>query len=226
MDFAFLSKTGVFQGISPQELPALLQSVRAEEKNFPKGSVIYRAGETVSAMGLILSGRVCIENDDIWGNKSILGTASAGQVFAESYACIPSEPIMVSVIAEEETSILFLHMGRLLQACTAASPLHIRIMQNLFFAAVQKNLNLSRRIFHTSAKSIRGRLLSYLSAQAMQEGSSDFYIPFNRQQLADYLSVDRSALSNELSKMQKEGMLTVKRNHFTLTSNTLKFSLS
>ena len=99
-------------------------------------------------------------------------------------------------------------------------------MQNLFFAAVQKNLNLSRRIFHTSAKSIRGRLLSYLSAQAMQEGSLDFYIPFNRQQLADYLSVDRSALSNELSKMQKEGMLTVKRNHFTLTSNTLKFSLS
>lgn len=77
-------------------------------------------------------------------------------------------------------------------------------------------MNLSRRIFHTTSKSIRGRLLSYLSYQATRQGSLQFTIPFNRQQLADYLSVDRSAMSNELSKMQKEGMLTVNRNYFVL----------
>ena len=88
--------------------------------------------------------------------------------------------------------------------------------------ASQKNLNLSRRSVHTSAKSIRGRLLSYLSDQALAQGSRSFSIPFNRQQLADYLNVDRSAMSNELSKMQKEGLLQSDRNQFTLISMDLE----
>ena len=212
-----LSKTILFQGASPQEIEAMLHCLQAEEKTFRKGEIIYHAGASISSMGLVLSGSVSIENDDIWGNKSILDTAEAGHVFAETYACTPNEPIMVSVVASENTTILFLHVGRLLQVCSNACPHHTRIIQNLLFISTQKNLNLSRRIFHTSAKSIRGRLLSYLSFQAMQKDSLNFTIPFNRQQLADYLSVDRSALSNELSKMQKEGLLTVEKNHFILT---------
>ena len=148
--------------------------------------------------------------------KSILDTASAGQVFAETYACVPSEPMMVSVVASEKTEVLFLNIGRILQVCTNNCSHHNKIIHNLLSVSARKNLNLSRRIFHTSAKSIRGRLLSYLSYQAMKNGSREFDIPFSRQQLADYLSVDRSALSNELSKMQKDGLLKVSRNHFTL----------
>ena len=137
-------------------------------------------------------------------------------MFAETYACVPGVPLMISVVAAEAAEILFLDMSRILHPCTNACEFHNQLVRNLLSVASQKNLNLSWRIFHTSSKSIRGRLLSYLSFQAAQHGSRDFVIPFNRQQLADYLSVDRSALSNELSKMQRDGLLKAHRSHFTL----------
>ena len=124
--------------------------------------------------------------------------------------------MMVSVVASEKTEVLFLNVSRILQVCNNNCSHHNKIIHNLLAVSARKNLNLSRRIFHTSAKSIRGRLLSYLSYQAMKNGSHEFDIPFSRQQLADYLSVDRSALSNELSKMQKEGLLQANRSHFLL----------
>ena len=216
IDYLFLSNTILFQGTSPEEVKAMLGCLQAEQKTYQKGEMIYRMGDAVPAMGLVLSGSVSIENDDIWGNKSILDTASAGQVFAETYACVPSEPMMVSVVASEKTEVLFLNVNRILQTCSNSCSHHNKIIHNLLSVSARKNLNLSRRIFHTSAKSIRGRLLSYLSYQAMKNGSREFDIPFSRQQLADYLSVDRSALSNELSKMQKEGLLQADRSHFLL----------
>ena len=124
--------------------------------------------------------------------------------------------VMISVVAAEACDILFLDVGRMLQVCPNSCGFHNKLIRNLLSIASQKNLTLSRRIFHTSSKTIRGRLLSYLSFQSVKHGSREFEIPFNRQQLADYLSVDRSAMSNELSKMQREGLLTVDRSHFIL----------
>ena len=219
MDYLFLANTMIFQGITPDEIKAMLGCLQAERKTYEKGEMIYRMGDVIPAMGLVLSGRVSIENDDIWGNKSILDTASSGQFFAETYACVPSEPMMVSVVASEKTEVLLLNVSRILQVCSNNCSHHNKIIHNLLSISARKNLNLSRRIFHTSSKSIRGRLLSYLSYHAMKHGSREFDIPFSRQQLADYLSVDRSALSNELSKMQKEGLLSVNRSHFVLLEN-------
>lgn len=216
MDLSFLMKTPLFQGTAEEDVGAMLACLGAISKKLPKGSIIYRAGELAQNMGMVLTGSVHIENNDVWGNKSILDHAGPGQVFAESYACVPGEPLMVSVVAAEDCEILFLNISRLLQPCSNACMHHLRLIRNLLTIAAQKNLILSRRIFHTSSKSIRGRLLSYLSEQALREGKNDFMIPFNRQQLADYLSVDRSALSNELSKMQRDGLLAVDKNHFRL----------
>ena len=167
-------------------------------------------------MGLVLSGGVNIEIDDLWGNKTILGHVDAGQLFAETYACIPGEPLMVSVVASEKSSVLFLNAGKLITTCQSSCTHHNKLIQNLLQISAQKNLALSRRSLHTSSKTIRGRLLSYLSEQAKRSGSYRFTIPFNRQQLADYLGVDRSAMSNELSKMQREGILLYHRNSFVL----------
>ena len=217
MDHLFLSNTLLFRGISPGEVKTMLTCLNAETRQYPRGAAIYYVGDVISSLGLVLSGSVSIENDDVWGNKSILDHAQPGQVFAETYACVPGEPLMISVVAAEPCEILFLDVGRMLRVCSNSCGFHNRLIRNLLTIASQKNLNLSRRIFHTSSKSIRGRLLSYLSFQARQHGSRDFIIPFNRQQLADYLSVDRSALSNELSKMQREGLLRFDRNHFCLT---------
>ena len=216
MDYHFLSKTILFRGTSPEEVRTMLDCLSAENKQFQRGSVIYHAGDVIHSIGLVLSGSVSIENDDVWGNKSILDKVGPGHVFAETYACVPGEPLMISVVAAEPVEILFLDMSRVLHICSNACDFHSKLIRNLLAISSQKNHNLSRRIFHPSSKSIRGRLLSYLSFQATQHGSRDFEIPFNRQQLADYLSVDRSAMSNELSKMQRDGLLRLERNHFSL----------
>ena len=217
MDCNFLEKTILFRGISAEEIRTMLDCLEAKEQTYQKGSVIFREGDVTETMGLVLSGSVRIENNDIWGNKSILDSIGAGQVFAETYACVPGEPLMVSAVAAEDCRILMLNARKMLHTCPKTCAHHSKLIRNLLTISSQKNLNLSRRIFHTSSKSIRGRLMSYLSDQASRQGSYEFTIPYNRQQLADYLSVDRSALSNELGKMQREGMLKVKKNHFLLS---------
>ena len=216
MDFVQISKTDLFQGTRPEDAEAMLKCLEAREKQFQKDETIYYVGDRVSELGLVLSGSVLIENDDLWGNRSILDRIGPGQIFAETYACVPGEKLLVTVTAAEKTEVLFLNVGKILRVCTNACSFHARLIRNLLTLSARKNLNLSRRIFHTSAKSIRGRLLSYLSWQAVKQGSREFDIPFNRQQLADYLGVDRSAMSAELGKMKREGLIQVDRSHFRM----------
>lgn len=219
MNYLFLSKTLLFRGAAEAEIREMLQCLGAHTKQYAKGETICRAGDVVESMGLVLSGAVHIENDDVWGNKSILSHVEAGRIFAETYACIPGEPLMVNVTATEKTEVLFLNTARLLKTCPNSCAHHSILIKNLLQISAQKNLELSRRILHTSSKTIRGRLLSYFSEQAVKGGSLKFTIPFNRQQLADYLGVDRSAMSNELSKMQSDGILDYEKNTFRLNEN-------
>lgn len=216
MDFLFLTETPLFRGTTAQDLEAMLACLGTDVRSYEKGQMIYRAGEVISSLGIMLSGSALIENDDIWGNTTVLDCVGPGQIFAETYACTPDESLMVNVVAAEAAQILFLNVSRVLQVCPNACGHHNTLIRNLLALSAQKNLNLSRKIFHTSPKTIRGRLLSYLSYQSMRSGSSSFTISFNRQQLADYLNVDRSALSNELSKMQRDGLIQVERNRFVL----------
>ena len=207
MDFYKLSKTVLFQGATPEETEQMLSCLKAGKRKYKKEEMIYRVGEVVSCIGIVLSGSVLIENDDIWGNRSVLERAGEGEIFAETYASIPDQKMLVNVIAAEDTEILFLNVGKMLHLCSNSCIFHNELIKNLLQVSAQKNLALSRR-----------RLLSYLSNQAVLCNSKEFDIPFNRQQLADYLSVDRSALSKELGKMSKEGLIYVKKSHFRLLS--------
>ncbi|MCI5802431.1 MAG: Crp/Fnr family transcriptional regulator [Oscillospiraceae bacterium] len=216
MDCAFLTRTALFEGMDEKDAGAVLRCLDAREKEYSRGDMICRAGEPVESMGLVLTGSVNVEIDDLWGGRTILAHVGAGQLFAETYACIPGEPLMVNVEACERTVVLFISAARLLSSCESCCVYHSRLIQNLLRISAQKNLALSRRSLHTSAKSIRGRVLSYLSEQARRCGGRCFTIPFNRQQLADYLNVDRSALSGELGRMRRDGLLDYERNRFTL----------
>ena len=220
MNDLFLTHTLLFRGTDAAQARAMLDCLGAYEKQYRKGDTILHAGDCVSSMGLILSGSVNIEIDDLWGNKTILSHLEAGQLFAETYAFIPGEPLMVNVIANEASQVLFLNAARLLATCPNSCEHHNKLIRNLLQIAAQKNLAFSRRSLHTSRKTIRDRLLSYLSQQAKQFGSYQFTIPFNRQQLADYLGVDRSAMSNELGKMQRDGILTYHKSSFQLLMGT------
>ena len=186
------------------------------ERNFKKGDIILAEGEPTDQMGVVLSGMVLIEHCDVWGNRILLGNAAPGAVFAESYACIPGEPLQISVVASEDTSVLFLNVGKVLTTCTNSCEFHTKLVRNLLTVCAGKSLDLSRRILHSTSKSIRGRLMSYFSECIKKSGSYSFEIPYNREQLASYLGVDRSAMSNELSKMKKEGLIQYHKNHFTI----------
>jgi len=216
MNENFLANTILFRGIKKEELSAVLACLSPLTKTFQKGETIFHIGDIIHDIGIILSGGVYLENIDVWGNITILDHIGPGQVFAEAYACSLSEPSMVNVIAAANSEILFFNTARILKTCSNTCIHHSRIIQNLLMISARKNLSLSRRIFHTTPKSIRAKVLSYLSSQAMELGKYEFKIPFNRQQLADYLGVDRSALSNELSKMQREGIITYEKNYFHL----------
>lgn len=219
MDLELLAKAPLFSGITPEEIRQLLECLDVKRQSYGREQVILHAGDVTERLGLVLSGAVNIERDDFWGSRTLLSRVEPGQVFAETYACVPGEPMLVNAVAAERTEVLFLDMKKALSGCPSACAWHNRLIRNLLAASAQKNLLLSRRIMHTSAKTIRGRLLSYLSAEADRQGSRSIEIPFNRQQLADYLSVDRSALSAELGKMQKDGILSYRKNHFTLTES-------
>lgn len=216
MDPLFLTKTPLFQGIAPKELEQMLGCLGASARQYGKGQTIYHVGETVEQMGVVVTGSVHVVQDDVWGNRSIWAQVGPGQVFAETYASLPGEVLNVGVEAVEETQVLFLDVGRVLQVCPGGCPFHSRLLRNLLQVMALKNLNLTRKISHITPRSIRDRMLAYLSNEAVRQGTMDFRIPFNRQQLADYLSVDRSALSAELSKMKREGLLDYQKNHFVL----------
>lgn len=211
-----LTQTSLFSGISQADLSALLSCLAAVERRYSKGAVILAEGEPTQWMGLVLEGRAIISCADVWGKSSILGFAEPGAVFGEAYACVLGEALLISVCAAEETRVLFLNVGKLLTVCGNACPFHARLIRNLLSISAGKNLQLSRRIFHTTPKSIRGRLLSYFSECAKKSGSLTFTLPFNRQQLADYLGVDRSAMSSELSKMQRVGLIQVQGGTITM----------
>lgn len=218
LDYKFLSQTLLFANLAPIEIEKLLNSIDYSIKKFKKSEIIYSCGTTNPCLGIVLYGNVQIENIDFWGNKSILDHLSSGKVFAEAYACMKDEPLMVDVISLNESSILLINLSSFFNSQTL-NPLHLIFYRNLFNITIYKNLHLTRRSFHTAPKSIRGKLISYLSTQATIEKSQEFMIPFNRQQLADYLNVDRSALSNELSKMQKDGLISINKNRFILSKS-------
>ncbi|MCI8961269.1 MAG: Crp/Fnr family transcriptional regulator [Lachnospiraceae bacterium] len=211
----FISRTALFRGCTEEDIRNMAERLDFRTVSYKKGEVIFAAGSMVTEIGLVLSGSVRIEHTDLWGDKGILNITPAGGVFAESYACIPDEPMLVDAVANEDSDILFINVPGLF----SFGPLwesQNRLIQNLLMISAEKNLQLSRRSLHTSPKTIRGRLFSYFSQQVSAQGSSRITIPFDRQQLADYLNLDRSALSKELGKMKRDGLIAYYRNRFEI----------
>ena len=218
MNYTFLSDTRLFRGSSESEIEAMLSCLSAVTRRYKKGEIIYHTGEIIENIGVVLSGGVNIEHDDYWGNTSLISYAAPGMIFGETYACLTGVPLMINVVADADTQILFLNVSKIMQTCSSTCTHHSTLIKNLLDISAHKNLQLSRRILHTSYKKIRDRLLSYFLEQQKINGTSHFTIHFNRQQLADYLNVDRSAMCNELSSMQKDGLLSYDKNTITLNN--------
>ena len=212
-----LRNSPFFKGLSDGEILSVLHCVNAATISTKRSSYIFRAGDTTEVMGLVLAGSVLVIQEDLWGHRNILSKCCAGDFFGEPYAASPGSVLNISVIADEDCEILFLNVQRLLVSCPAACEHHQKLIRNLVCVLANKLLIFNDKITHVGKRTTRDKLLSYLSAESVRQSSLSFDIPFNRQQLADYLCIDRAAMSAELSKLQKEGLIKTNRNHFELT---------
>ena len=203
-----MTSSPLFRDIAPADLASLLDCLDARERAYEKGAWLLRRGEWTDRLGLVLSGTVHILREDFWGSRSIVGLAGPGEIFAESYA-LAGEPLEVSVLAASDARVLLLRVETALTGCG-------QLTRNLTALLAEKNLTLTRKMRHMARRTTREKLLSYLSAQALRSGGPEFDIPMDRQQLADYLAVDRSAMSAALGKLRDEGVLEFRKNHFRL----------
>ena len=192
----------LFQGLTEADIDQMERSRCLRRKAFARRQTIFCTGDAVHEIGIVLQGAVHIESIDLWGSKSILSEVGEGQAFAETYAFC-GEPLMVDVLAAADCEVLFLDTAALFRP-HAEHSWQDRLLRNLLRVSMKKNLALSRRILCTAPKTVRGRLLTYLSGQAVQAGGME------------YLNLDRSALSKELCRMRDEGLLTFRKNHFVL----------
>ncbi|MDD6992244.1 MAG: Crp/Fnr family transcriptional regulator [Oscillospiraceae bacterium] len=211
-----LMKTQLFSGVGENDIEAMLACMQAKLCSYKKGEYVLRQGERVGNIMVLVRGKLHIQRDDYWGNRSIISVVSPGEMFGEAYAAPESGPILNDVLALEDSAVIFFDVKRIISVCPSACKFHSIAVQNLFFAISEKNRKLVRKLGVMSRRTTREKLIAYLSDEAKRQRSSSFSIPFNRQQLADFLSVDRSAMSNELCRMRDEGLLEFEKNRFVL----------
>lgn len=211
-----LKHSPLFRGITEDELGAMLDCLSGTIRKYKKDASIFRWGDHISQIGLILKGNVHIVRESYWGKESLLARLGPGDLFGETYACVPQAAFDGTALAAADTEILFLDLKRVLTTCSSACRFHTRLIQNLLGVLAEKNLHFSRKIDCLAPHTIRAKLMEYFSQQTRLQGTRTFTIPFNRQQLADYLSVDRSSMTVELYKMKDEGLIKFQKNQFTV----------
>lgn len=206
----------LFAGIAPEDLSAMLGCLTPRVADIPKGAPVFLEGDEAGFIGFVLEGAIQIVRDDFYGNRSILSHAGQGEAFAEAFACAQIPHMPVSAYALKDSKIVFFSCQKMLTVCTSACRFHNQLVRNLLTVVAGRNLDLGKKIQVMSQKTTREKLLAYLMQQAKERGNEEFTIPFNRQALADYLGVERSAMSAELSKLRTEGILDTKGSYFHL----------
>lgn len=217
-NFAVCMANPLFAGIDRQELDSLMHCMDAKIVTVRKHAPVFLEGDPAGFIGVVLSGAVQVVRDDFYGNRSLLAIAEQGELFAESFACAGAETMPVSGYALQDSEVLWLECRKMLTVCTNACRFHNQLVNNLLRIVAQKNLIQNRKIQFMSQKTTKDKLMAYLLDQAKQKGSAEFTIPVERQALADYLGVERSAMSAELSKLRKAGVLECKGSWFRLHS--------
>ena len=211
-----LSKTKLFSGVSKEDVESMLGCLNAKLYDYKKGDYVFRQGEHLSNITILVKGSLHIQKDDYWGNRAIVNRVAIGEMFGEAYIAPESGHLLNDVVAVEDSSVIFFDVKRIIMVCSSACRFHTMVVQNLFFSISEKNRKLIQKLGYISNRSTREKLMAYLSEESKKLNSSSFTIPFNRQQLADFLSVDRSAMSNELCKMRNEGLIRFEKNYFEL----------
>lgn len=215
-NYLALKNCTLFEGVDEADIQKILVCLAGHERKYERDSYVFRADDKVHFVYLILSGSMNIIDEDFWGNRSIIETMYADTLFGEAYVFANKEKHLVSVVAVEDSVLLEINPEKLFNTCSKGCDCHRRLIRNMAGILSEKIVRLTEKSGHIMQRTLRDKLLSYLSKCARREGKSAFDIPYSRQELADYLCVDRSALSHELSRLQKAGAIEFKKNHFKL----------
>ena len=211
-----LARCVLFAGLKSEEIGGLMNCMDGQVLHYKKGEVLMHAGDRVNNACILLTGSVIAEQVDYWGNRDILQEIRPGELFAVNYAIPDDDPVPSNVVAIEDSCVLTINAEKLVKVCDRGCQCHNRVKDNLILMLSSRNRSLTQKLRHLSKRSTRDKLISYLTEASVESGKKEFDIHLDRQQLADYLAVDRSAMSSELSRMKSEGMLDFKKNHFIL----------
>lgn len=215
-NYSALEKCPLFSGITEGNLYALLDCLGVKVAEYSKNQTVFCEGDEAKYLGIVLTGEVQIARTGMLGNRTILATVGPSQLFGEAFACAGLTEILVSVVASKDCEVMLIDAKRITQSCTNACSFHSKLIFNLLKVVAKKNILFHEKIEVTSKRTTHEKLMTYLLLQAKKAGSNTFSIPYNRQELADYLEVERSGLSSEISKMRKEGIIESRRNLFKL----------
>jgi CRP-like cAMP-binding protein len=218
INFSELQKSPLFQSVSETELAEMTKCLGTRAKTYGKGESVYLSGDFVREIGVVVSGKVHVVKDDAWGNRNVIAEIGAGEMFAEAFVCGGVGILTVSVIAAADCEVMFADFQRIITQCSNACVFHSLLIRNIVGVLARKNIILQGKMEHITKRTTREKLLSYLSEQSRLHGSHEFGITFDRQGLADYLSVDRSALSAEMSRLKSEGVIDYRKNRFEILS--------
>lgn len=214
--FSVLSTCPLFLGIEPGSLHTALNCMGFMESSIPKGAAIFHEGDSVQRIGLILSGSVQLTRTDRDGRRIVMMSAGPGALLADTYICAGIDQAPATATAVQDSAVLSFDGHKLLTTCESNCPIHQQIIRNLVRSVARKNLELNQKIYLMSRRTTREKLIAFLSEQARYQGAAEFSIPYDRQSLADYLGVERSAMSTEIGKLKKDGVIDCKGSWFRL----------
>lgn len=211
-----LKNIPLFEEISEEDLNFLLQCLDSSVKSYPKDSILYLAGSKVTQVGILLSGELQVIREDIAGNRTILTELTPGDLFGETFVCAEIDKSPVTVLATMPSEVMMIRFRHMITTCHSGCSFHTKLIENMMKTLARKNIYLNSKIQILSQRSTREKIMEYLMLQAEREEKTRFSIPYSRNELADFLCVDRSAMSRELSKMQDDGLILVEKNKFQL----------
>lgn len=211
-----LRQCPLFDEIDDGDIPGMLDCLGASIRNVEKHNEILAEGESAAYVGILLSGSAHIASQDFYGNRSIVASIAPGELFAESFACAGVDTMPVSIVANENCEVMFVHCQRITVGCSNACGYHSRLIYNLLQIVARRNLEFHRKLEITANRTTREKLMAYLLSLAKEKDTDSFTIPYDRQALADYLGVERSAMSAELGKLKKDGIIDFHRSSFTI----------
>lgn len=214
--FDILDTCSLFENVGRENYQKMLLCFGARIISVKKGAAVFHEGQAATKVGIVLTGAVQIVQDDYFGNRSILSMACPGQLFAEGFACAGVEAMPVSVVASADSEVMLIDCSHIMTICHHVCAFHNQMIRNLLHSVAKSNLLLNQKIEILSKRTTREKVMAYLLSEAKIQGSDAFTIPYDRQELADYLGVERSAMSTVIGQLRDDGIILVNRRHFQL----------